>query len=77
MGTAGHFAELLCAPYDKVAASIRKLRKMDLVRKTKFRDKTCFMVSPLLVNYGNQRKRAFKVKLWEKAAIHAIHGSHS
>jgi hypothetical protein len=69
-------AETLHEPYNKVAASIHKFKVLDLVKKITFKRRTGdkrkvsersgLIVSPLLVNSGSFKRKAFKVKIWNE-----------
>jgi hypothetical protein len=69
-------AETLNEPYNKVAASIHKFKLLDLVKKITFKkrlgdkgktaDRSGLIVSPFLVNPGNNKRRALKVKVWNE-----------
>jgi hypothetical protein len=72
----GFLAETLDEPYSKVAASIHKFKELDLVKKITFKirgvekykstDGSGLIVSPFLVNPGNLKRRALKVKVWNE-----------
>ena len=78
-------AETLHEPYNKVAAAIHKFKELDLVRKVTFKKKikgkivevTGLMVSPLYINSGSRRRRAFKVKVWNEGYYSFIVPIHS
>jgi hypothetical protein len=69
-------AETLHEPYNKVAAAIHKFKALDLVKKITFKqkardrrnagDRSGLVVSPLLVNSGNFKRRGLKVKVWNE-----------
>lgn len=70
------FAETLHEPYSRVAASIHKFKLLNLVKKITFKkrgkekyqstEKSGLIVSPFLVNPGNSKRRALKVKVWNE-----------
>lgn len=78
-------AETLHEPYNKVAASIHKFKLLDLVKRVTFRKKikgrigevSALVVSPLLVNPGSRRRRAFKVKVWNEGCHSFVASIHS
>jgi hypothetical protein len=63
--------------------SFKKLRDLDYVRRGQYRSHSYFIVDPLLINSGNAKQKAFKIKLWQesiqskKAIHHDIQKSHS
>lgn len=69
-------AETLHEPYSRVGASIHKFKLLDLVKKITFKkrgkekyqsaEKSGLIVSPFLVNPGNDKRRALKVKIWNE-----------
>jgi hypothetical protein len=69
-------AETLHEPYSRFAASIHKFKLLDLVKKITFKRRgmeryhstirSGLIVSPFLVNPGNNKRRALKVKVWNE-----------
>lgn len=45
----------------------QKLRELDLIRKVDHKNKSYLIVDPLLINWGNNKKKAFKIQLWQQA----------
>jgi len=78
--TTAQLAEDIQEPYQKVAASIKKFVDLDFMRRVKYKEHSGIMISPLLINNGDRKKKAFKVQLWEKKAFiqekHSYSGIH-
>ena len=66
--TIAELAEDIQEPYSKVAKSIQMLHKLDLLRRITYKKDKGIMISPDLVNNGDDRTKAFKYRLWSDNA---------
>jgi len=66
--TTAQLAEDISEPYSKVAKSIQMLNKLDLLRRVTYKKDKGIMVSPDLINNGDDRTKAFKYRLWSDNA---------
>lgn len=64
--TISELAEDICEPYSKVAKSIQRFIELDFVRKLQYRDNRGLMISPFIINNGDDKSKRFKYVLWEK-----------
>jgi hypothetical protein len=67
--TIAELAEDIQEPYSKVAKSIQTFTNLDLMRKVQYKDDKGIMISPHVINNGNNEKKSFKLKLWEEIKI--------
>lgn len=65
--TTAQLAEDISEPYSKVAKSIQMLHKLDLLRRVTYKDDKGIMISPDLINNGDDRSKSFKFKLWSES----------
>jgi hypothetical protein len=81
--TAVQFADSYGLDTRMVQRSIKRLKDLDYIRRGQYKGQSFFIVDPLLVNSGDSKKRAFKIKLWQesiqskKVIHHDIQKSHS
>jgi len=78
--TTAQLADDIQEPYQKVIVSIKKFVDLDFIRRVKYKEHSGIMISPLLINNGDRKKKAFKIQLWEKKAFmqksHSYKGIH-
>lgn len=78
--TTAQLADDIQEPYQKVIVSIKKFVDLDFMRRVKYKEHSGIMISPLLINNGDRKKKAFKIQLWEKKAFmqenHSYNGIH-
>jgi DNA-binding HxlR family transcriptional regulator len=65
--TIQQLAERLDIHPNMLQKSMKKLRDLDYVRKGEYKNHSFFIVDPLLINSGNAKQKAFKIKLWQEA----------
>ena len=62
--TVAELAEDICEPYSKVAKSIQVFARLDLIRRVKYKDNKGLMISPFMINNGDDKSKRFKYVLW-------------
>ena len=65
--TTAELAEDISEPYSKVAKSIQMLHRIDFLRRVKYKDDKGIMISPDLINNGDDKTKSFKLKLWRES----------
>ena len=69
--TTAQLAEEICEPYAKVSKSIQSLRAINLVRKVAYKENKGIMISPEIINNGDDKTKAFRQILWEHENLHS------
>ena len=69
--TTAQLAEEICEPYSKVSKSIKALSAINVVRKVAYKENKGIMVSPEIINNGDNKTRAFRWMLWESENLHS------
>ena len=69
--TIAQLAEEICEPYSKVAKSIKSLSAINVVRKVAYKENKGIMISPEIINNGDNKTRAFRWMLWENENLHS------
>ena len=67
--TTAELAENIQEPYSKAAKSIQVFTNLDLIRRVQYKNDKGIMLSPHVINNGDEKKKAFKYKLWEERKI--------
>lgn len=62
--TVAELAEDICEPYSKVAKSIQVFTKLDFIRRVKYKENKGLMISPFVINNGDDKSKRFKHVLW-------------
>ena len=68
--TTAQLAEEICEPYSKVAKSIKALSAINVVRKVAYKENKGIMISPEIINNGDDKTKAFRQILWESENLH-------
>lgn len=64
--TTAQLAEEINANYSRVTHSIRKLKTLNLCKRIEYSGHKGFIIHPEIINNGDDRKKAFKFKLWKE-----------
>lgn len=64
--TTAQLAEQINGNYSRVAHSIKMLKSLNLCKRIEYKGMKGFIVSPEIINNGDDRKKSFKYVLWNK-----------
>jgi len=64
--TVSELAEDIHEPYSKVAKSIQVFTKLDFIRRVQYKENKGLMISPFIINNGDDKSKRFKHVLWDK-----------
>jgi hypothetical protein len=64
--TVAELAEDIHEPYSKVAKSIQVFNKLDFIRRVQYKENKGLMISPFMINNGDDKSKRFKHVLWDK-----------
>jgi hypothetical protein len=64
--TVAELAEDIHEPYSKVAKSIQVFTKLDFIRRVQYKESRGLMISPFMINNGDDKSKRFKYVLWER-----------
>lgn len=62
--TTAELADDIKEPYSKVAQSVKKLGEAGLLKKVKIADTRGFMITPEIINNGDNKTKHRKINLW-------------
>lgn len=65
--TTAQLAEEINANYSRVAHSIKTFKSLNLCKRVEYKDNKGFIVNPEIINNGDDKKKAFKIMLWNKS----------
>jgi predicted transcriptional regulator len=64
--TTAQLAEQINANYSRVAHSIKTFKSLNLCKRIQYGDHKGFIIHPEIINNGDDKKKAFKFKLWKE-----------